>query len=68
MGTGNVKKMECKVNFGKKKEKKSDLDDRHHIASRVLEFAHVDGEMFELVFLRLFEDKPGALSDGIDAS
>jgi hypothetical protein len=48
--------------------KRTCLDDRNHIARRVLELAHIDGEVLQLVRLRFLEDQLGALSNCIDAA
>jgi len=43
------------------------LDDRHNIVGRVLELAHVDIEVTQLVLLRLLEHQVAPLAHGIDA-
>lgn len=44
------------------------LDNGHNKAGDVVELAHVDGEVLELVLPRLLEDQLGAVADGIDAA
>jgi hypothetical protein len=43
------------------------LDDRHNIVSRILELAHVDIEVAQLVLLRLLQHQVAPLSHSIDA-